>query len=149
MHMISIGRAFAGITAGLLTLFAYTTPGAQAATPNGDCTRVAHTDQHLCTTVRTQHAYGWTDNHGNPKNWNANGRTLVHDITHQGYTTHEMRDALQSAHRYYRAYVTHVTFNTDVIRKRCGTDGMGAVQFIDEDGKPGGAKYTWKRIICA
>jgi hypothetical protein len=150
MHMTRIGRTFAGITGALLAGFLTLAPGATAAPRiTGDCTRVATADRALCTTVRAQHAYGWTDNAGNPQNWMGNGRTLVHEITHQGYSKGEMHDALTGAHRDYRTYVTHVTFNMDTIRARCGTDGMGAVQFVDEDGKPGGPKYTWKRIVCA
>jgi hypothetical protein len=149
MHMTRIGRTFTGITAALITAYLTFTPGATAAprTPN-DCTRTAPADHTLCHTVQAQHAYGWTDRHGHPQNWNANGRALVHEITHQGYTKAEMHDALTGAHRDYRTYVTHVTFNMDEIRKRCGSDGMGAVQFIDGDGRPGGDKYTWKRVIC-
>ena len=149
MHMTRIGRAFAGITLAMIGAFATTATADAQTSTTGDCARVAPADRTLCTTVRAQHAYGWTDNQGHPQNWIANGRALVHEITHQGYTRGEMSDALRGAARDYRQYVTHVTFNMDEIRRRCGSDGMGAVQFVDEDGKPGGAKYTWRRIICA
>lgn len=136
--------------AGLLAFLTAASPGADAAPhPTGDCTRVTQSSRALCALVSAQHAYGWTDNAGHPQNWMVNGRALVHEITHGGLTQGEMRDALTAAHRDYRTYVTHVTFSMDAIRARCGTDGMGAVQFVDEDGKPGGRKYTWRRIICA
>jgi hypothetical protein len=49
----------------------------------------------------------------------------------------------------YREHVTTVTFNVDKIVKQCGhTDGYGGVQLIDEDGKPGGRKYTWSYVMC-
>lgn len=146
MHMITIGRAFAGITAGLLALFAYTAPDAGATTPKTDCTRVATTDRPLCATVRAQHAYGWTDEVGNPQNWQANGRALVHEITHGGYSKSEMHDALTGAHRDYRAYVTDISFNLDTLRKTCGhTHGAYGVQYIKGDD---GHLYTWKQTIC-
>lgn len=147
MHMTRIGRTFAGITGALLTGYLTLAPGATAAPRiTGDCTRVATADRALCTTVRTQHAYGWTDQAGNPQNWNANGRALVREITHQGYTRGEMHDALTGAHRDYRQYVTDVSFNLDTLRKTCGhTHGAYGVQYIRGDD---GNLYTWKQTIC-
>lgn len=147
MHMTRIGTMFAGITAGFLALFAYTAPAdAHTTTPTGDCTRVATADRTLCATVRAQHAYGWTDDVGNPQNWNPNGRALVHEITHQGYTKGEMHDALVGAHRDYRAYVTAVTFNLDTLTRTCGhTHGAYGVQYIKGTD---GHLYTWVQTIC-
>jgi hypothetical protein len=53
MRMISIGRAFAGITLGMITLFTATTPGAQASTPTAH-----HPVASVCDTgYRGQPAY--------------------------------------------------------------------------------------------
>jgi hypothetical protein len=49
VHMITMRRAFAGITAGFLALFAFTTPGAQAATPTPRSTPT------ICTTGYRDH----------------------------------------------------------------------------------------------
>jgi len=148
MHMINIRRAFAGIGTGLIALICATTPTAQATTTHpGDCARVTKTTQPLCRAVQAQRAYGYTDDAGNPQNWVTNGRALVHDITHQGYTQSEMADALTAAHRDYRHYVTAVTFNVDSITRTCGHHhGAGEVQEITNpaDGHP----YTWRHIVC-
>lgn len=147
MHMINIRRAFAGIGAGLAILAFSLTPSAQAAPrPHGDCTLVAKADRALCTTVRAQKAFGWTDEVGLPQNWNAAGPSLVHDITHQGYSKREMHDALKAAHRDYRDYVTDVSFSMPNLIKRCGhTHGAYGLQYIQGDD---GNLYTWKQIIC-
>lgn len=114
--------------------------------PHGDCTLVAPADYRLCNTVRDQRAYGWTTDDGTPLNWTPNGRALVRDITHQGYTQSEMADALAGAHRDYRAHVTAITFNVDAITRRCGHHmGNGVVQEVKGTD---GHHYTWKRVVC-
>lgn len=142
-----ITAAFAGTAAGLFLLFL---PQASAAPkPAGDCGRVAPADRAVCRSVQAQHAYGWTDRKGNPLNWVVRGSVLVREITHQGYSKGEMGDALRAEARSYRDHVTSVKFDTDWMREACGnTDGAGVVSFVDEDGKPGGRKYVWARIIC-
>lgn len=147
MHMITIPRAFAGITLGLIALFTATTPSAQATPPTTDCSRVTHAYQPVCRAVLHQRAYGTTDNHGHPQNWNTNGKTLVHEITHQGYTQGEIADALVNADRDYRDNVTEVRFNIDAIAHRCGHHhGTGQVQEVK--GRDG-HHYTYRRVICA
>lgn len=139
-------KAYSGITAVLFGLIALlTAPTAQGAAKPDDCNRVAKADRSLCQKVKAQHAYGWTDSVGNPQNWLVNGRLLVREITHQGYTKAEMRDALQGAQRDYRAYVTDVSFNMDTITRECGhTHGAGGVQYVSEHGR----LYTWKIVVC-
>lgn len=142
-------KRFTAITVAIAGAFALLGSPAQGATTPDDCNRVASADRAVCRTVKAQHAYGWTDSKGNPKNWVAKGSALVKEITHQGLTKREMGDYLRGEASNYRTWVTHVTVNMDDVMRKCGSDGMGAVQFVDEDGKPGGAKYTWKRIVCA
>lgn len=143
-----ITAAFVGLATGLASLLLASS--GQASAKGGDCDRVASADRSVCRSVLGQHAYGWTDRNGNPMNWVVSGKVLVREITHQGLSKPEMGDALRAEARSYRDHVTAVKFNTDWMRKVCGnTDGMGAVTFVDEDGKPGGRKYTWARIICA
>lgn len=141
-------KRFAAITAAFGVLAAIFMPTAEAI-PKGDCGRVAAADRALCRNVRAQHAYGWTDERGNPMSWTPNGRVVVREITHQGYTKAEMRDALKGAARDYRDHVTQIKIDSDMIMEQCGSDGAGLVTFVDEDGKPGGRKYTWTHISCA
>jgi hypothetical protein len=139
-----IAMAFAGITLGMVALWA---PTAQATSHRADdCQRVATADRALCRTVQRQHGYGWTDAAGNPLNWEPNGKALVHDITHQGLTKSEMHSYLTGEHASYREHVTAVTFNVDKIRKECGhTLGNGVVQMIrDREG----LLYTWAHVVC-
>ena len=149
MHMISIKRGtqlIGASLAGLLTLIMATTNADAAPRVTGDCAHVAKADQPLCAVVRTQHAYGWTDDVGNPQNWMGNGRALVHEITHQGYSKGEMHDALKGAHRDYRDNVTDVSFNLDTLVRTCGHHhGAYAVQTIRGTD---GHDYTWKQTIC-
>lgn len=141
-------KRWLAITLAAVGVFALHAQPAGAVPPPG-CGRVAAADRALCKTVQAQHAYGWTDPAGNPQTWVPKGRTLVREITDQGLTQVEMRDYLRAEARNYRHYVTDVSFNVDKIVKQCGhTDGYGAVQLIDEDGKPGGRKYTWRYIMC-
>lgn len=100
----------------------------------------------LCRAVSKQHAYGYTDNEGNPQNWVPSGRTLVHEITHQGYTQAEMTDALIGADETYRGYVTEVTFNVDAIARECGHH-RGAGEVLEVKGTDG-HRYTWKHTVC-
>jgi hypothetical protein len=145
--MKKIIAAFAGAAAGLAVLFA---PAAQGATTADDCLRVAKDARPLCYKVKAQHAYGAAYTDGNTY-WSVpGGRALVHEITHQGYSQWEMKDALRAAAAEYRDWVTAVPVNMDAIVKKCGnTDGQWVVSFKDEDGKPGGVKLTYKRIVCA
>jgi hypothetical protein len=141
-------KRYLAVTVALAGLWAVLAPSAEA-TPKGGCALVAAADRDMCQRVRAQHAYGWTDERGNPENWTPNGKAVVWEITHQGYTKSEMRDALKGAARNYRDYVTQIKIDADMIMELCGSDGLGAVSFVDEDGKPGGRKYVWKHIICA
>lgn len=141
-------KRYAAITAVLAGFAALFMPSADAA-PAGDCHRVAAADRTLCRSVQAQHSYGWTDSKGNPQTWVPSGKVVVREITHQGLTKAEMRDYLKAADSNFRGHVTQIKINSDAVLKRCGSDGTGAVTFVDEDGKPGGRKYTWARIVCA
>lgn len=145
-----IALAFAGITAGFITLFGFT---AQAASPHhhaSDCERVAKADRKLCTQVQAQHSYGSYsgDQHAY---WTVpSGRVIVHELTHDGRSKAEMRVTLVGYAQEYREYVTAVQVNMDAMVRKCGnTDGRWIVSYRDEDGKPGGTKLTYKRIVCA
>lgn len=137
--------AFAGITTGLVTLFTATATAAPA--HRSDCALVATADRTLCQRVSLQHAYGAAYGDGG---WSSpNGKVLVHEVTHQGYTRQEMHDALVGEAHDYRMWVTAVPVNMDEIIRKCGnTDGQWVVRFKDEDGKPGGRKLTQKFIDC-
>ncbi len=147
-----IALAFAGITAGLLTLFGV---NAQASTPRAhshatDCKIVAAADRALCKKVQTFHSYGSYT--GNPyAYWSVDSGIInVHELTHDGLTKAEMHAALKGYEREYREYVTAVPVNMDAMVKKCGnTDGYWVVSYRDEDGRPGGTKLTYKRIVCA
>jgi hypothetical protein len=141
-----ITAAFAGTVAGLALLFVPSVSATTQATD--DCLRVAEADRPLCARVKAQHAYGASFGSGG---WTEpNGRVLVHDITHQGYTKAEMRDALKAEALSYRTWVTAVQVNMDAIVDFCGnTDGQWVISFRDADGKPGGVKMTKKRLVCA
>lgn len=141
-------KRYVAITSALVGFAALFMPSAEAS-PKGDCARVAAVDRAVCRGVQGQHAFGWTDERGNPENWTPSGRVVVREITHQGYSKAEMRDALRAAARDYRDYVTQIKIDADMIMELCGSDGLGAVTFVDEDGKPGGRKYMWKHIVCA
>lgn len=148
-----ITAAMAGFAALFMPLSAdaapVTAPTAATIAPVSDCYRVAPADRNLCRTVRAQHPYGWTDSKGNPQTWVPSGKVVVREITHQGLTKAEMRDYLKAADSNFRGHVTQIKINSDAVLKRCGSDGTAAVSFVDEDGKPGGRKYIWTRIICA
>lgn len=145
------GVVFAGITAaaflGVSVLGAPSAQGAGKHRHADDCKRVAAADRPVCRKVQGQHPYGASVL---GKDWSApNGRVLVHEITHQGYTKGEMGDALRAEARNYRMWVTHVPIDMDYLRRTCGSDGRVIVQFKDEDGKPGGVKLTQRFIECA
>jgi hypothetical protein len=145
--MRKILAAIAGIGTGLLMLFA---PSASGASGADDCARVAPADRKLCGMVKRQHSYGayYGDPHAY---WSVpDGRTLVHELTHQGMTKAEMHAGLRGMAKEYQEYVTHVTVNMDALVKKCGnTDGQWVIGYRDEDGRPGGTKLTYKRIVCA
>lgn len=143
-----IGFAFAGITAGLITLFTATTSASGAPTHRNDCDIVRKADRLLCERVKLQHPYGAAYGDGG---WSApGGKVIVHEITHQGLTAREMHDYLVMEADDYRLWVTGVPVNMDDIVRKCGnTDGQWVVGFRDEDGKPGGVKLTVKKIRCA
>ena len=143
---VAITTVLAGFAALFMPLSADAAP---TAAPAADCDRVAVADRNLCRTVRAQHAYGWTDSEGNPQTWVPSGKVVVREITHQGLTKAEMRDYLKAADSNFRDHVTHIKINSDAVLKRCGSDGMAATTFVDEDGRPGGKKYIWTRIVCA
>lgn len=107
--------------------------------------------QRLCRQVQLQHPYGATFDGQSAGAWSEpNGYAIVHEITHQGWTMPEMKGNLKGEADSYKTWVTGVTVNMNHIVEVCGnTDGQWAVQFIDEDGKPGGRKLTWKHIVCA
>ena len=133
---------FGSVLAGFVALFA----PAASATPSGDCARVARADYSLCEAVKAQHAYGWTNNIGDPLNWVPKGKTVVREITHQGLTKTEMHSYLTGARADYRAYVTNVSFNVDKIADKCGHHNFSAtVRMVrDRDGR----LYTWKHVSC-
>jgi hypothetical protein len=156
-------RAFTGITAVFTALYGFQ---AQAATPRAphshasDCKRVAKADRKLCAQVQAQHSYGAY--YGDPHAYwsNPNGRVLVHELTHDDLTQGEMRAGLRGYAAEYREWVTAVPVNMDAMVKKCGnTDGQWVVGYVDEDdladgklngnGKRGGLKLTYARIVCA
>lgn len=142
--------AFAGITAGFVALFGFSAEAASPHSHASDCKRVAEADRALCRQVQAQHSYGAY--YGDPNAyWSVPaGPVIVHELTHQGYTHAEMRAALHGYAAEYRKWVTAVPVNMDVMVKRCGnTDGQWVVSYRDEDGKPGGLKLTYARIVCA
>lgn len=158
-----LGLAFAGITVGLAAVFGVS---AQASIPQApapvaavkraphnhasDCRLVAEADRKLCAQVQAQHSYGAY--YGDPHAYwsNPNGRALVHELTHDGMSKGAMHTALVGYAREYREWVTAVPVNMDAMVKRCGnTDGQWVVSYRDEDGKPGGLKLTYARIVCA
>jgi hypothetical protein len=143
--------AFAGITAGLLALFGVS---AQASTPRAhnhatDCKIVAAADRALCKRVQTFHSYG-SYNGNEHAYWSVDsGIVNVHELTHDGLSKAEMHAALVGYDKEYAAYVTHVSVNMDSMVAKCGnTDGRWVISYRDEDGRPGGTKLTYKRIVC-
>lgn len=144
----SLKMAFAGITAGMLALFGITAQADATDTLPADCHRVATADRTLCHRVYLQHPYGAAYGSGG---WSApNGKALVREITHQGYTKAEMHDALVAEASNYRLWVTAVPVNMDDIKLKCGSKGGAwVIDLRDEDGKPGGVKLTRKRVVCA
>lgn len=140
--------AVATILAGFAFLFA---PTADAAAKPDDCLRVAKADRTLCRRVQLQHPYGRTFDGSRYGAWSdPSGKALVKEITHSGYTKREMHDELVGEASDYRFNVTAVPVDVDVIKSECGnTDGMWAVSFVDADGKPGGTKLTYVRVVCA
>lgn len=130
---------FAGILGGLG--FLATAPSSQAAPDLGDCKRVAVTDRALCKQVKAQTAYVYFTEGG--KSYVVNGKTLVHEITHQGLTKTEMRSYLTGEALHYAKHVTNanaVAVDLTSLRKYHGTDAQVIVGFRDVDGKPRGAK---------
>lgn len=113
MRMMTIGRAFTGITAGLIALFTATTPGADAAPQHrDDCRIVAKNDQNLCRRVQGQLPYAYATRGGNLV-YVPSGRTLVREeVTHAGLTRPEMHDALVG---YARDYALHATGARSVV----------------------------------
>lgn len=157
--------AFAGITAGLVAMFGVnaeaSTPKAPAPTtvatvkraPHNhatDCNIVAAADRALCKKVQTFHPYGaWYGT--NAAYWTVpSGIVNVHELTHDGLTKFEMHAQLEGYAVEYREWVTAVPVDMDAIYKKChNTDGRWIVSYHDEDGRPGGLKLTYKRIVCA
>lgn len=135
-----IGLAFAGIGAGLLALI---TPNAQASQHHNhadDCRLVAKNDRTLCARVQGQRAYGWTLGSGAVSS-SPNGRTIVHDITHQGLTRGEMRTYLQGEAAQYREHITHVSVNVDRLPSR-------GCQYIVKVVKRDGVRVTQTLTVC-
>lgn len=136
--MKKITFAFAGITLGMIGLFA---PTAQATGPRTDCSRVAAADRSLCRAVRAQVAYAFATE--GALITVPNGRALVKEITHDGLTRREMHAALVGE---ASGYVQHVTGARSVavdlgsLKKYHGSDAQYVVGFEDADGKPGGKR---------
>lgn len=143
-------KIIAAIGAALTAVAFLHAAGNATAAPKADCDRVAAADHRLCLSVRAQHSYGayYGDN---AAYWSTdNGKVRVHELTHSGLTKAEMHAGLVGYAREYREYVTAVTVNMDAMVKKCGnTDGQWVVSYRDEDGRPGGTKLTYKRIVCA
>lgn len=145
--MRKIFTAFVGIGTGLLMLF---TPSAQATVTADDCTRVAVADRALCASVKKQHTYGAYYGDNSAKWTVPNGKVLVYEITHQGFTKAELHASLVGTAREYRDWVTAVPVNMDAMVRKCGNhDGRWVVEYRDEDGRPGGTKLTYAHIVCA
>lgn len=109
-----------------------------------DCTRVASADLALCHKVQRQHAYG--SYYADGQNWTVpGGKTLVHTLTHRGWSKARMHRGLIDMAAEYRQYVTAVPVNLD---KLPGPDCWYEVGLHDADGKPGGVKQTTIEIIC-
>lgn len=143
-------RIIAALTAAVSLSALTVTVAAGASTPD-DCTRVATVDRTLCQKVKLQHPYGRTYDGKRQGAWtDPSGKTLVHTITHSGYTKTQMHEQLTAEASDYHLNVTAVPADMDAIVRQCGnSDGMWALSFVDADGKPGGTKLTYKRIVCA
>lgn len=142
MRMTRIAAAFTGITAGFIALMAVTATPTTAAPRLGDCKRVAVADQTLCLTVKGQFPYTYATESG--IGYIVDGKTLVHEITHQSLTKREMHSALIGEAAAYRRYATGaraVVVNLDTLIEHHGRDAQYDVGIRDLDGKPGGA---WK-----
>ena len=163
MRMTRSFMAFAGITAGLVTLF---TPTAQATSPSlthrpaktaatapnpaHNCARVPANVRDLCTQVNTQVPYAYVGK-GGGLNQAVGGNLIVNEITHSGLTQREMRSALRGESLAYRKHFLNTrTIAVDLtsLAALCGTDGQFIVGRTDDDGKPGGSKSTRVEIDC-
>ena len=153
--MINIRRtvtlALAGTLTGLAALFTPAASALPAPTPQprpgvtDHCRRAGPLNHAICHDVHAQHAYGMVSRDGTGMWSRPAGRILVGEITGQGLTWREMRDALHAERASYRAAVTHVTVNMDHLPN---TDCEYRVGFHDEDGKPGGRKLTRITVDC-
>jgi hypothetical protein len=145
--LASVGM-FAGITAGLVALFAPTAQatGDQApARHSRDCTRVPADVRTLCTGVRGQLPYTYAGSGG--LNQVVSGQLIVQEIAHSGLTPREMRSALRGHTAAYRAHVLNtrtVAVDLTSLARLCGTDGQFVVGFTDD----GGRKSTRVGIDC-
>lgn len=145
-------RKIIGLIGATLTAVALLHSSSNAtAVPANDCDRVTVADRKLCKSVQGQHSYGAYYFNDFDATWSTpNGRVLVREITHDGLTKAEMHAALVAYAAEYREYVTHVTVNMDAMVKKCGnTDGQWVTSYVDEDGRDGGTKLTYRRIVCA
>lgn len=144
-----INRPLTAIAAAAL-LIGVAVPVAVGASSNNDCNRVASADRTLCRKVQLQHSYGRTfDGHREGAWTEPSGKTLVHQITHSGYTQRQMHDALVAEAKSYQLNVTAVPVSVDAIGQQCGTaGGQWVISLVDADGRPGGTQLTWKRVAC-
>lgn len=143
-------RIIAALTAAVSLSALTVTVAAGASTPD-DCTRVATADRTLCQKVKLQNPYGRTYDGKRQGAWtDPSGKTLVHRITHSGYTKRQMHEQLAGEASDYKLNVTAVPVNMDNITWQCGnTDGQVVLSFVDADGKPGGTKLTYLHFDCA
>ena len=99
-------------------------PSASATAKPDDCNRVATADRPLCQSVKRQLAYAYATPGAGLKQI-ADGRTLVHTITHSGLSKTAMHKALTkqaTAYAKYAAVPGTVVVNTATMRQYFGSD---------------------------
>lgn len=119
-----IAFAFIAITAAFTTVGLTVVTPADAASKPDDCNRFAKADRVLCQVVKRQLPYTYATTEGGV-NQVVDGKTLIHEITHQGLTQSEMRSYLRAeALNYARNAVTKgaIIVNTASMRKAFGPD---------------------------
>lgn len=99
-------------------------PSADATPKPDDCNRTAKADRTLCQTVKRQLAYAYATR-GAGLEQVADGRALVHQLTHSGLSKNAMHKALRKETDAYARYALAsgtVIVNTASMRKYFGGD---------------------------
>jgi len=150
MRMTRIRLAFAGITTGMLGLFAITAPADAGAAPQTyrDCRLVAPTDRTLCNQVANQLPYYYATKGQNLVGIPAGSVLVTSEVTHAGLTRREMHSALVGYAQDYALHAAPGSLILDMasMRDAAGTDAQYEAGFRDTDGKPGGKKTYRVRL---